>query len=88
LKSGQLAKDSSVYDVAIQRDGDVISYELRMPWSEIQGIRPDDGVKLGLSLRLSDADEGGRFLRINWGMGLDPVWSPASFGVLTLVSGK
>ena len=84
-KSGQLAKDSSVYDIAVARQGDVTCYELRIPWSEIKGARPDVGAKIGLSLRLSDADEGGRFARINWGMGLDPTWSPASFGVLTLV---
>ena len=84
-KTGQLAKDSSVYDVAIRRDGDICCYELRIPWSEIKGARPDAGTKIGLSLRLSDADEGGRFARMNWGMGLDPAWSPGSFGVLTLI---
>ncbi len=84
-KSGQLAKDSSVYDIAVAREGDIVRYELRIPWSEIGGVRPDPGVRIGLSLRLSDADEGGRFARVNWGMGLDPAWSPSSFGVLTLV---
>ena len=84
-KSGQLAKDSSVYDIAVAREGDIVRYELRIPWSEIGGVRPDAGVRIGLSLRLSDADEGGRFARVNWGMGLDPAWSPSSFGVLTLV---
>ena len=74
-----------MYDIAVARQGDVTCYELRIPWSEIKGARPDVGAKIGLSLRLSDADEGGRFARINWGMGLDPAWLPASFGVLTLV---
>ncbi len=84
-KSGQLAKDSSVFDIAVTRKGDITCYELRIPWSEIGGVRPDPGAKIGLSLRLSDTDEGGRFARMNWGMGLDPAWSPLSFGVLTLV---
>ena len=59
-------------------------YELRIPWSEVRGLTPEIGVKLGLSLRLSDAD-GAKFGRINWGMGHDPAWSPSAFGVLTLV---
>ena len=84
LKSGQLAKDSSVYEIAVKTKGDEKVYELRVPWSEIRGVTPELGAKLGLSLRLSDAD-GSKFGRINWGMGLDPAWSPSSFGVLTLV---
>ena len=87
-KSGHLAKDSSVYDVAVVRDGDICRYELRIPWSEIGGFRPGIGARLGLSLRLSDLDAGGRFARMNWGMGLDPAWSPANFGVLVLTGGR
>ena len=85
LKSGQLAKDSSVYDIAIRRDGDIACYELRIPWGEVRGATPEIGAKLGLALRLSDADDGGRFGRVNWGMGLDPEWTPSAFGTLTLL---
>ena len=84
LKSGQLAKDSSVYEVCVKSKGDTTVYELRIPWGEVRGITPELGAKLGLSLRLSDAD-GAKFGRISWGMGLDPAWSPSAFGVLTLV---
>lgn len=84
LKSGQLAKDSSNYDIVVKTSGGITVYELRMPWSEIRGAVPEVGTKLGLSLRLSDAD-GSKFGRINWGMGLDPAWAPTAFGVMTLV---
>ena len=83
LKSGQLAKDSSNYDISVKTANGITTYELRIPWSEVRGCTPQIGAKLGLSLRLSDAD-GGSFGRINWGMGLDPAWAPSAFGVLTL----
>lgn len=85
LKSGQLAKDSSNYDLAIRRDGDVCSYELRIPWNEVPGFAPETGATLGLSLRLTDRDENGAFGEINWGMGLSPAWAPSAFGALTLI---
>ena len=85
LKSGQLAKDSSNYEIAIRQDGDVCTYELRIPWSEIPGFSPELGARLGLSLRLTDLDEDGSFGEINWGMGLSPAWAPSAFGVLTLI---
>lgn len=84
-KSGQLAKDSSVYEIAVRRTGSEIAYELMIPWSELKGVMPQAGAKLGLSLRLSDLD-GEAFGRINWGMGLDPAWAPTAFGVLTLIN--
>ena len=59
------------------------TYEVKIPWSEVKGVVPEVGTKLGLAIRLSDAD-GGKFGRINWGLGLDPAWSPESFGSLTL----
>ena len=83
LKSGQLAKDSSNYDIVVKTTGNVTVYEVRIPWSEIRGCTPEVGAKLGLSLRLSDRD-GNKYGRLNWGMGLDPAWAPTAFGSLTL----
>ena len=84
LASGQLAKDSSVYEVAILRAGDTTTYELRIPWAETGGLTPALGVKAGLSLQLFDADGAGAPAVMTWGGGLRPAWSPAGFGVLTL----
>lgn len=84
LASGQLAKDSSVYELAIVRQGDITAYELRVPWSETGGLTPAVGVKAGLSLQLFDADGAGTPAVMTWGGGLRPAWSPSGFGVLTL----
>ena len=86
LASGQLAKDSSVYEVAIQRVGEATTYELRIPWAETGGLTPALGVKAGLSLQLLDADTAGREpASMNWGGGLRPAWSPSGFGSITLI---
>ncbi len=83
-KSGQLAKDSSVYEIAVVNRAKLTCYEVKIPWSELKGVTPEAGTKLGMAIRLSDADGGGKFARVNWGLGLDPAWSPESFGSLTL----
>ena len=85
LSSGQLAKDSSVYEIAIKRTGNFTCYEVRIPWSETGGVVPALGVKLGLSLQLNDRDDGTGMANLNWGGGLKPAWSPSGFGILTLV---
>ncbi|MGI5869239.1 MAG: sugar-binding protein [Kiritimatiellia bacterium] len=85
LSSGQLAKDSSIYDIAIVRKGDITAYELRIPWPETGGLAPAVGVKAGLSIQLFDADGGGEPAVMTWGGGLRPAWRPSGFGVLTLV---
>lgn len=86
LKSGSLAKDSSVYDVAIHRDGNRTIYEIAMPWSDLGGPKGIIGTKIGLSLQLTDCDRASRGPEalLLWGEGLFPAWSPASFGMLTL----
>lgn len=84
LRSGQLARDSSVYEMAIVRNGDRTVYELRMPWAEL-GVDGRFGTKLGLSLQLNDNDGSGRAACISWGDGLHPNWAPTQFGSLTLV---
>ncbi len=43
LASGQLAKDSSVYEIAVKRNGKDTCYELRIPWRDAGGIRPQPG---------------------------------------------
>lgn len=83
LSSGQLAKDSSVFELAIRRVGNLTCYEARLPWSEL-GATGRLGGKLGLSLQLNDNDGSGRAASIAWGDGIEPAWSPQRFGVLTL----
>ena len=85
LSSGQLAKDSSVYEIAVKRAAKDTCYELRIPWSDAGGVRPQPGVRLGLSLRLLDADNGAARGSAAWGRGLAPAWSPAAFGSLVLL---
>ena len=84
LSSGQLAKDSSVYEIAVKRAGKDTCYELRIPWADAGGVRPQPGTRLGLSLRLTDADNGAGRGAAAWGRGLDP-WSPGAFGSLVLL---
>lgn len=86
LPSGQLARDSSVYEVQIRRNGTRTTYEARLPWSELGGVQPRLGMKLGLSIRLDDNDGDGRAAAMTWGDGLEPAWEPSMFGVLTLTN--
>ena len=86
LPSGQLAKDSSVYELAVKREGDITAYELRIPWSETGGRTPAVGTRAGLSLQLFDADNNGLAPSVmTWGGGLLPEWAPSAFGLLTLI---
>lgn len=88
LPSGQLAKDSSVYELAVKREGDITAYELRIPWSETGGLTPAVGTRAGLSLQLFDADNNGLAPSVmTWGGGLLPEWAPSAFGLLTLIDG-
>ena len=82
--SGQLAKDSSVYEVAVRRNGKDTCYELRIPWRDAGGIRPQPGTRLGFSLRVTDSDSGAARGAAAWGRGLDP-WTPSAFGSLVLL---
>lgn len=85
LSSGQLARDSSVYELAVHTKGRITLYQLRMPWSELGGIAPAFGSKFGISLMLNDNDGSGRAACITWGDGLVFGWSPSHFGIATLV---
>ena len=62
----------------MKRAGKDTCYELRIPWTEAGGLRPQPGVRLGLSLRLLDADNGPARGAAAWGRGLAPSWSPAT----------
>jgi hypothetical protein len=90
-RSGQLARDSSVYEMAIakvEKDADGKPgwiYELRIPASELGGFQPGLGRRLALSLQVRDNDGGGPAATMTWGGGLIPTWKPADFGVLTLI---
>ena len=85
LKSGQLTKDSSEYDIAVTQKDNKTTYEIAMPWSDLGGAKGTLGTKLGLSLRLTDADSSDApEAYLLWGEGLTPVWNPQSFGILTL----
>ena len=80
-----MAKDSSVYDVAVRRGNGVTTYELRMPLAELGGIVPAVGTKFAFSLQLNDNDGKGKAAHMNWGGGISPAWNPGKFGVVTLV---
>ncbi|MBR0056953.1 MAG: hypothetical protein IJP66_06440, partial [Kiritimatiellae bacterium] len=83
-KSGQLAKDSSVYEVSIEREGTKTSYRLRIPWAEIPGFTPAVGATMGCNLILYDSDGPGAALgRMTWGAGLKP--GPGDCALITLV---
>lgn len=70
-KSGQLAKDSSVYEVSIERQGTKTIYDLRIPWAEIPGFTPAVGATMGCNIVLYDSDGTGPALgRMTWGAGL------------------
>ena len=84
LASGQLAKDSSVYEIAVVRKGNDTCYEFRIPWRDAGGIRPQPGTRLGLSLRLTDTDSGAARGAAAWGRGLES-WTPSAFGSLVLL---
>ena len=86
-KSGQLFKDSSIYNLAISqspKEEGVCVYEMRIPLSEI-GIIGQTGTKTGLSIQLNDNDGAGKEAQINWGDGIFPSWSPENFGVVTFI---
>jgi hypothetical protein len=82
--AGHLARDSSLYEIAVKPEGGRCVYELRIPWSEL-GFSPAFGAKFGFSIQLNDNDGHGPAARMNWGGGISPAWHPASFGVVTLV---
>lgn len=86
LKSGSLAKDSSIYDIAVRREGNRTIYEVAMPWSDLGGVEGVVGTKIGLSLRLTDCDGRAPAAYMLWGEGLYPAWNPISFGMLTLIA--
>lgn len=86
LRSGHLARDSSVgYEVAINQDEGVCTYELCLPFSELGGLEPGFGGKFAFSIQLNDNDGSDCVSHMNWGGGLSPVWQPANFGVVTFV---
>ena len=71
LKSGQLARDSSTYQVGVSREGTKTVYELRIPWGELPGLTPAAGATFGCNLVLFDSDGAGKGLgRMTWGGGL------------------
>ena len=82
-KSGQLCKDSSVYQVEMTRKGTTTTYRLRIPWSEIPGVSPSKGVSFGCNLVLTDTDGGREIGRIVWGGGLKE--DSADCGLVTLI---
>jgi hypothetical protein len=83
---GQLAKDSSVYELAVRSDPDgTCTYELRIPLSQVGQVRGAVGTKLGVSLMAVDADGEAPSAAMTWGDGLHPAWAPNRFGVVTMV---
>lgn len=88
LKAGILARDSGLYEIAVKREGNKTTYEVAMPLTDLGGITPTVGGKIGLSLALHDndgSDAPARRATMLWGEGLYPAWSPAGFGIATLL---
>jgi hypothetical protein len=85
LSSGHLLKDSSIYDLAVVHAEGVTTYELRIPFSEMGGVRPDVGGRLGFTLSVTDNDGEGAMARMAWGQGVAPSWQPMNFGLVTLL---
>lgn len=83
LKSGQLAKDSSVYQVNFRREGGKTVYDLRIPWSEIPGVTPAKGASFGCNLVLIDSDGGAGLGKMIWGADLSG--SQSGCGIVTLL---
>ena len=83
LKNGQLAKDSSVYQVEFGRKGGKTVYCVRIPWAEIPGLSPRRGASFGCSLVLIDSDGGSGLGRMIWGADLSE--SASGCGVVTLL---
>ena len=83
-KSGQLCRDSSVYEVSIEREGTKTSYRLRIPWAEIPGFTPAVGASMGCNIVFFDSDGPGAALgRMTWGAGLKA--GAGDCGLVTLV---
>ncbi|HOK04530.1 MAG TPA: sugar-binding protein [Victivallales bacterium] len=85
LPAEHLARDSSVYELAINSSNGFTIYELRMPFSDMGGILPTIGAKIALSICVNDNDGKGRQAIMKWGEGIFPAWSPRHFGILTFV---
>jgi hypothetical protein len=83
--AGHLARDSSVYDVAVRPGAGGCVYELRIPLSELGGITGAFAGKFGFAIQLNDNDGQGPAAQMTWGGGLSPSWLPASFGRITMV---
>ena len=83
LKSGQLAKDSSVYQVSFAREGGKTVYDVVIPWAEIPGFSPAKGAIFGCNLVLFDADGGAGTGKMVWGADLGDTASGC--GIVTLL---
>lgn len=86
LKAGSLAKDSSIYDLAVKRQGNRTYYEIAMPWQDLGGVQGEFATKIGLSIALNDGDGKARKASMLWGGGIRPAWSPTAFGMLLLTA--
>lgn len=85
LSSGQLAKDSSLYDIVVSRKGNTTIYEVKIPWAETGIPRHALGVSFGMSIGLYDCDRpNGPTGKMIWGGGIHPIWIPGAFGQITL----
>lgn len=86
LAAGQLAKDSSLYDIVVTRKGNITTYEVKIPWSETAMPNHVLGTRFGLSIGLYDCDTpNGPVGKMIWGGGISPKWMPTSFGEITLI---
>lgn len=61
--------------------------EIKFPWSTL-GVKPSDGMKIGLDIHVNDDDNGGeRDTKLTWWGKEDNAWeNPQAFGTAQLVS--
>ena len=83
LRTGHLFRDSSVYEMAVERSPGRCTYEIRIPLSELGGVTAAPGGKFAFSIQLNDNDGAGLAAHMNWGGGISPAWRPEGFGVVT-----
>ena len=85
MQSGHLFRDSSVHEMAVAKADGTCTYELRIPFGELNGIRPGVGSRFAFSIQLNDNDGAGLAAHMNWGGGISPAWRPDDFGMVTFV---
>jgi hypothetical protein len=63
-----------------------LTYELRLPWTELAPITPTAGARLGVYLIMMNNNGGGLIDTLHWPVPIPGMWTvPSQWGVLTLL---